>query len=241
MDGAVTVGAMNNPYLDRIDQATAKLLASVANLDDVGAAGPSLLPGWDRSMVATHLAANADGVRRALEAAGRGEVSEVYPGGRPARNAAIEAGRARPARELDQRLRRACEQLAAVLASASDEVWDAAAVHPSGEVRIGPGLIVGRLREVEVHHVDLDYGYEPQDWPFGWVLEEMDRAMIDLPSRLPPGVAVMLTGSDADQRWVAGSGDGVEIVGATCDLFAWLTGRAAGVGEQECPPLTPWR
>ena len=65
--------------------------------------------------------------------------------------------------------------------------------------------------------------------------------MIDLPSRLPADVAVVLTGSDAGQRWVAGSGDAVEIVGTTYDLFAWLTGRAPGVGEQECPPLKAWR
>jgi maleylpyruvate isomerase len=232
---------MDNPYLDRIDRATAKLLVSVGRLDDVAAAGPSLLPDWDRAMVVTHLAANADGVRRAVEAAGRGEVGEVYPGGRPARNAEIDAGRARPARPLEQRLRHACEQLATTLAIASDDVWEAAAVHPSGEIRVGPGLVVGRLREVEVHHVDLDYGYEPQDWPFGWVLEEMDRAMLDLPSRLPPGVAVVLVGDDAGQRWVAGSGDAVEITGTTAGLFAWVTGRSAGVGDQECPPLKPWR
>ncbi|MGA3217879.1 MAG: maleylpyruvate isomerase family mycothiol-dependent enzyme [Acidimicrobiales bacterium] len=232
---------MDNPYVERIGEATGKLLASVGRLDDVAATGHSLLPEWDRSMVVTHLAANADGTRRALEAAARGEVVEVYPGGRPARNAEIAAGRARPARELEQRLRRACEQLAVALANASDDAWEARALHPSGEVRIGPGLVVSRLREVEVHHVDLDYGYDPQDWPFAWVLEEMDRAMIDLPARLPPGVAVVLTGSDAGQHWVAGSGDGVEIIGTTNDLFAWLTGRAPGVGEQECPPLTPWR
>jgi len=232
---------MDNPYVERIGEATAKLLVSVAGLDDVAATGPSLLPDWDRSMVVTHLAANADGTRRALEAAARGEVGEVYPGGRPARNAEIAAGRARPARELELRLGRACEQLATALAAASDQAWDARAVHPSGEVRIGPGLVVGRLREVEVHHVDLDYGYEAQDWPFGWVLEEMDRAMIDLPSRLPPDVAVVLTAGDAGQHWVAGSGDGVEIMGTTNDLFAWLTGRAPCVGEQECPPLKPWR
>ncbi len=232
---------MNNHYLDRIDEATAKLLVSVARLDDVAAAGPSLLPEWDRAMVVTHLAANADGIRRAVEAAGRGEVGELYPGGRPARNAEIEAGRALTARRAEQRLRNACEQLAVALANAPDGAWEAVAVHPSGEVRIGPGLIVGRLREVEVHHVDLDYGYEPRDWPFGWVLEEMDRAMLDLPARLPPGVAVVLAGDDAGQRWVAGSGDVVEIIGTTNDLFAWVTGRAPGVGQQECPPLTPWR
>ena len=106
---------------------------------------------------------------------------------------------------------------------------------------VGPGLVVARLREVEVHHVDLAYGYGPEDWPFAWVIEEMDRAMLDLPARLPTGTAVVLTASDAGQHWVAGSGDGVEIMGTTNDLFAWVTGRAPCVGEQECPPLKPWR
>ncbi len=27
----------------------------------------------------------------------------------------------------------------------------------------------GGFSEVEVHHVDLSYGYGPDDWPFGWV------------------------------------------------------------------------
>ena len=146
-----------------------------------------------------------------------------------------------PARQLEERLRDACQALAAAVAGAASAVWDATALHPMGEVRVGPGLIVARLREVEVHHVDLDYGYTPQDWPFGWVLEEMDRAMLGLPERLPPGVAVVLSGSDAGQHWVAGSGDGVEITGTTCDLFAWVTGRSPGVGDQPCPPLAPWR
>ena len=112
---------------------------------------------------------------------------------------------------------------------------------PEGEVHIGPGLVVSRLREVEVHHVDLDYGYKPEDWPFEWVMEEMDRAMLDLPSRLPPGEAVVLTATDADQHWVAGSGDATEVTGPTAQLFAWVIGRASHVNGVECPDLAPWR
>jgi maleylpyruvate isomerase len=231
---------MDNPYLARIQTATDKLLATAANLDDVAATGPSLLPDWDRAMVLTHLANNADGANRAVQAATEGRVGEVYPGGRAARDAQIEAGRAMPARQLEARLSEACSRLAQTLSMAGNEVWTAVAVHPRGEVRISE-LVVSRLREVEVHHVDLDFGYAPADWPLSWVLEEMDRCMLDLPARLPPGVAVVLAGDDAGQHWVAGSGDAVEIVGNTADLFAWVTGRAAKVGEQECPPLAPWR
>jgi maleylpyruvate isomerase len=232
---------MNSLYVPRIDVATKKLLKTVSALDDAAAAGPSLLPDWDRSMVITHLAANADGVRRAVEAARRGDTAEVYPGGKAARDAEIEAGRALPAQELKARLEVACQELASALGEGTDEIWDSPAIGPRGEVHIGPGLVVSRLREVEVHHVDLDAGYKPEDWPFEWVMEEMDRAMLDLPSRLPPGEAVVLTATDADQHWVAGSGDATEVTGTTAELFAWVIGRASHVNGVECPNLVPWR
>jgi maleylpyruvate isomerase len=233
--------AVNNRYLPRIDAATKRLSETVSRLDDEAADGASLLPDWDRSMVVTHLSANADGVRRAVEAAARGDIGEVYPGGKAARDAEIEAGRALPARELQARLRGSCEQLWSVLEAAPDEVWSSPAIGSSGEVPVGTGLIVARLREVEVHHVDLVYGYGPDDWPFGWALEEMERAMLDLPAGLPAGMAVVLTASDAGQHWVAGSGSSLEIAGTTGELFAWVTGRASHVGGFEAPVLKPWR
>ena len=232
---------MHNRYLPRIDAATKKLLETVSRLDDDAASGASLLPDWDRSMVIVHLSANADGTRRAVEAAARGEAGEVYPGGKSARDGEIDAGRAMPARELQARLRGSCEQLWSALESAPDEVWGSPAIGISGEVLVGTGLVVARLREVEVHHVDLAYGYAPDDWPFAWVVEEMERAMLDLPARLPKGIAVVLTASDAGQHWVAGSGSSLEISGSTGELFAWVTGRAAHVGGLEAPVLKPWR
>jgi maleylpyruvate isomerase len=232
---------VDTPYLVRTAKAAKKLFATVSSLDDTAMAAPSLLPDWDRAMVVTHLAAGADAARRAVEAACRGEIGELYPGGRAARDAEIEAGRAAPVTELENRLHESFDKLTHVLTGAPDVIWGALAVHPSGEVRIGPGLVVGRLREVEVHHVDLACAYGPQDWPLEWVMEEMDRAMLSLSSRLPSDVAVVLEASDTDQRWVAGSGLATEISGTTAAVFAWVIGRAATVGETECPVLKPWR
>ena len=53
---------------------------------------PSLLPGWTRGHVLTHIARNADSFVRVLEAARRGEVVTQYEGGVDGRNADIEAG-----------------------------------------------------------------------------------------------------------------------------------------------------
>ncbi len=232
---------MSSPYLGRIDAATARLLSTVARMDDVVVAQPSLLPGWDRAMVLKHLSANAFGLARVVEAATRGEVAELYPGGRAARDAEIEAGRGAKVTDLERELRQSSQLAMSVLRVAPDEVLQAPAVHyRMGEVQVGQ-LVVARLREVEVHHVDLAFGYSPSDWPSEWVLEEMDRAMVDLPSRLPKGVAVALAATDTDQHWVAGSGEAVELDGTVGELFAWVTGRAVTVGGRRAPELGPWR
>jgi maleylpyruvate isomerase len=232
---------VNSPYLGRIDAATARLLATVVRIDDAAVVQPSLLPGWDRAMVLKHLSANAVGLARVVEAASRGEVTELYPGGPAARDAEIEAGRGAKVVDLESELRQSAESAMAALRLAPDEVLRAPAVHHRlGEVPVGQ-LVIARLREVEVHHVDLDFGYSPSDWPLEWVLEEMDRAMVDLPSRLPRGVAVVLAATGTDQHWVAGSGEAIELEGTVGELFAWVTGRAVTVGGTPAPELGPWR
>ena len=64
------------------------------------ASAPSRLPGWSRAHVLTHLARNADGHRRMIEGAARGEVLEQYAGGVEGRNAGIDAGAGRPAADV---------------------------------------------------------------------------------------------------------------------------------------------
>jgi maleylpyruvate isomerase len=51
-----------SPYLGRIQEATGRLLATAAALTDAQAREPSLLPGWTRGHVLTHIARNADGM-----------------------------------------------------------------------------------------------------------------------------------------------------------------------------------
>ena len=53
-------------YLECLAQATAGLIDDVDRLTDAGAREPSLLPGWTRGHVLTHLARNAEGGVRLL-------------------------------------------------------------------------------------------------------------------------------------------------------------------------------
>jgi len=78
-----------------------------------------------------------------------------------------------------------------------------------------------RLREVEVHHVDLAAGYRPNDWPlsFGHRLLHEVAADLDLPLVLQP--------LDTGHPIVVGTG-GPVVSGTACALAAWLIGRADG-------------
>lgn len=68
-----------------------ELLAVTADLDDTTARGASALPGWSRGHAITHIANFPEAMTRQVEEALQGRLVEVYDGGRPARDAAIEA------------------------------------------------------------------------------------------------------------------------------------------------------
>jgi maleylpyruvate isomerase len=64
--------------LRELTAATDQLLAGLDGLSDAQVAGPSLLPGWTRGHVLTHLARNAEGGTRLLGWARTGVPSYEY-------------------------------------------------------------------------------------------------------------------------------------------------------------------
>ena len=95
--------------LEMVRIATRRLLRSVDHLTDEQARAPSRLPGWNRTELLTHIARKADGVRRMVEAASRGEVGAQYPGGVDERAADIAAGRDARAVDVLQDVRRSSD------------------------------------------------------------------------------------------------------------------------------------
>ncbi len=177
-----------------------RLFSTLDGLDDETARRPSRLSGWNVGHVLTHLARNADSHVRMLEGASRGEALEQYAGGYEQRAADIEAGAGRRADVLRADVRSAAVRLEEAWTAAPTEAWD------------GHGLARGRrwecrdlpfhrLREVELHHVDLGLGYEITDWPDGYVARELPEALAKLADRVP----------DANARR---------------RLLAWIVGRA---------------
>lgn len=209
-----------------VEDATDRLLRTVAGLAAADVAGPSLLPRWTRGHVLTHLARNADAFVNLLTTARTGEPIPMYASPQ-ARAADIEAGADRSPADLLDDLRGSSARFAAAVEAMPVAAWAATV-----QTRRGPWpaatLVWGRLREIEVHHVDLDAGYRPADWPEAFaqrLLHEVATGLADNPD----APAMVLRFDGVRQELVVGDPEGAPTVtGPAPELAAWLTGRSAG-------------
>jgi maleylpyruvate isomerase len=161
---------------DQIDDATQRLLSTARLLAEPDLRAPSLLPGWTRGHVLTHLARNADAMRNLLAGVRTGTDRPAYASA-AARAADIEAGAGRPPAPLLADLADSAMALRTIARQLPDEAWPA-------EVRMldsGPfpaaQLLTRRLVEVELHHADLGAGYGPADWPAAFDALELAEPM----------------------------------------------------------------
>lgn len=143
--------------------ATGRLVAATARMTDAEAREPSLLPGWSRGHLLTHVARNADALRNLLAWARDGIETPAYVRAE-VREAEIEAGADRPVDDLRDDVAESAEAFAADAEMLTDAAWRT-------EVRVLDGpffraelLLPRRLTEVELHHTDLGVGYGADDW-----------------------------------------------------------------------------
>ena len=145
--------------------ATERVSVAVADLTDDDARGPSRLPGWSRGHLLTHLARNADGISNMVEGAIAGVERDMYPGGAEGREADIDAGADRPARELIADFTEASAALDDAFRRMPDDAWERVGITIAyGPVKIRR-VVGSRRRELLVHLVDLDLGVAPADLP----------------------------------------------------------------------------
>ena len=219
----------------RVREGQARLAALLGGLADAEARADSALPGWSRGHVITHIAHHARAFARQAEYARQGRTIEVYDGGRPARDAAIEAGAGRPAAELRADVIEAGQRLESAWEQVRD--WNSPVTFRDGVLG---DTVYGRWREVEIHTADLDLGYGPSDWSADFCAHALDF----LAPRAPSGVELTLAPDDSDRRWTWGNGSPVQVQGALTDLTAWMAGRtpvgpvAASTGA--LPVLGAW-
>jgi len=233
------------PDSAEIDAATTRLLVTVARtLSDADVLAPSALPGWTRGHVLSHIARNADSLVNRLVSAATGVDIPQYPSP-AAREAGIEAGAARPIGEQVADIEESHRRFTDAVDAVPPANW---ATELSGGTRAS-NILEARLREVAIHHLDLDAGYSASDWPAPFAFRLLVSAVPGLERR--GMAAVTLVADDLDD--VPGV-DGVVLVNGGSKLTAhadahllatWLLGRnsSAGIewtGGDELPTPPPW-
>ena len=234
--------------LDRLAAATGRVLVTATALSDAQAREPSLLPGWSRGHVLTHIARNADGMVNLLRWARTGVPAPMYASAE-SRAADIEAGAGRPAADLAADVRGASATLTAEAARMPEDAWTAQVRALNGPPFPALGVLERRLSEVEIHHVDVAARYSPGDWPGDFVSEALPRVAGSFAGRdvVPPFVARADRARDSFQLGPERAGPPTVIVhGQPADLLAWLLGRGDGarltlVHGDALPELPPWR
>lgn len=253
--------------LAAVQAATAALMREARGLSDDQLRQPSLCPGWTRAHVLSHLAANADGLRRLLTAAAN-ERYEPMHASTHQREAEIETGALLPASELVGRLERVSQRFYETASDLPPRAWTRAVVlgfansadGSAPEAGFGaaraaplrspdvPASIIPflRLTELLLHHVDLMLGFTPAHWPALFVSRQLGRSMSRLAVGKPSGettLSMNVTATDTNRHWTLGAG-GPSVFGLETALLAWLTGRSDGHGLHveggPLPPLPPW-
>jgi maleylpyruvate isomerase len=213
--------------LDQIDAATDHVLETAAGFTDADVRAPSLLPGWSRGHVLTHLARNADGGRRLLGWARTGIESFEYPS-LDARAAEIDAGSARPAAELLADVRESAANFATAYRQMPPDAWNHTVRWTTGHHYPAARAADSRLTELLIHHVDLAAAYTPKDWPADFV-EERLTAVTAAFDRRPDAPPMRLHGTDTATSYAIGQDPAAPLIsGPAHALLAWLHGRSTG-------------
>ncbi|MFE5856076.1 maleylpyruvate isomerase family mycothiol-dependent enzyme [Streptomyces sp. NPDC056500] len=211
--------------LASLHDATERLLSATAALDNARLAGPSRLPGWSRGHVLAHLARNADALVNVLE--GRPMYESAA-----ARDEDIERDAPRPlSTQLDD-VRDSAARFRETGARPAD--WDRTVELRNGVTDSASRVPFRRLVEVELHHVDLDIGYELEHLPADFTAREiafLTERFAGHPE-VPP-IHVVAAAGTGDWHTGGTRGEPVSVAGPAPVLLGWLAGRRAGAELME--------
>lgn len=226
--------------LAEVEAATGRVINGAGKLTDADLLEPSPLPRWTRGHVLTHLARNADGLRNLLVWAATGVETPMYASPE-ARHADINAGAGRPAAEQLADLVGSAERFGTAATEVPEAHWSTIVKLRGGFPIPAWEIFVRRLREVEIHHVDLDVGYTPAHWPAEWVARSLPDIAEGLADR-EDYPALLLRCEDTDREIPvrpSAAAEATTVSGPEPALLAWLIGRSAGDGLGVEPTGTP--
>jgi maleylpyruvate isomerase len=231
-----------------LGDASARVVRTVDDFHGDDWSAPSLLPQWTRAHVVAHLALNAEAIAGALRSLVADD--EDADGPQPmyasdeVRDADIAALAEADHAEIRDRLMAGTTVLDDALAAVPDQAWETRIERTPGGRAIRAGAFPGmRLRELEIHHVDLDAGYTRAEWT-----PEFAEHLLDAMAKRVGSPALEVRPVDSARTWLLASEDAeypVPVVsGPAADLGWWLTGRPAP-GTLQCshgelPSIEGW-
>ncbi len=199
---------------------------------------PSLLPGWTVGHVVTHLARNADGLRRVL--VGARVEQQLLPYDSPqARVDDIEHGATRSTDTIALDLVAADRHLAETIDDLPQHSWAFTIDLGRGGPAPASVVLTTRLGEVELHHADLgvDDGLDQlSDAQAGRLLAAIQHSYVR--TRAVPAMTLRPDGAAP----ITVRGGGVVVAGTNLGLVRWLSGRGASEVHSAgpLPALPPW-
>lgn len=231
--------------LELIHQANGRLVRTVDGLSDEDWSRPSGLPDWTRAQVIAHLTLNAEALTAVLNGLHTDEPVPMYSSG-AARDTDIDDLAADGPSAMRDRFLGSGTEFHEAVSRTTPEAWAATALRtPTGPPFLVAAIPDMRLREIEIHHADLDAGYGRHDWPAEFVVRLLDAVTVDHAGSGPFRVEA----TDMNTAWLVGgrvSDAGIATVsGRGADLGWWLTGRGRGDGlhvdADDLPRIGPWR
>jgi maleylpyruvate isomerase len=218
-DPTTTLDTDFRAHLVAVDRHTQRLLETARSLDPDSVGAASLCPGWTRGHVLTHIARNADALVNLVTNATTGSSTPMYASPE-AREADIEAGAGRPMAEQVADVEESAARFAAAAAGLTEEMSDLPLLARNNtKVRAGY-LPFMRMREVVMHHLDLDAGFGFADVDDDTVLRLLQDTIRRL--RHDPTTPSMSIRTNEGDVWSIGDGRPI-VSGTRADVLAWLT------------------
>jgi maleylpyruvate isomerase len=191
--------------------------------------------------VIAHIALNALSLVNLFEWARTGRENPQYPSAE-AREADIERNSTFTLPQHLEALEESSQRFHAAAREVPPDRWDFPVTGIGGSPQPARGFLFGRLREIEVHHVDLDAAYESSDWPDDFVQEALEG----VPSRFEGLVEPFeIEVTDVGMTLAMGGGPATTcVIGRGHEIFLWLLGRSSGTNlrtsEGTLPSLPSW-
>lgn len=221
-------------WLEQVEAASERVLVTARGLTDDDVRRPSLLPGWSVGHVLTHIARNADSLVNLATWARTGVRTPQYASSE-ARDADIEAGSDRPAKELADDVAESNERFRTAMDAMTPEAWDVDVEWRGGALKSAGVIPSARLTEVDVHHADLGLSYGYGDIPEDFRMRLLTDALSGF-----EGIVVRVD----DLGVTLPDGGTPTITGSSGDLLGWASGRTSGERLQSAgrlPDVPEWR